>query len=296
MNIRLTRQHKNFVFAAILLLPSIILLALTIISPLIKSVFMSFTDYSLLSSEQNWNNLANYSELLQSSEFYHSLQITLVYVFITVLIDLLLGMGLALVLNRDIRFRAFFRSIIMIPWAIPTIVTALIFLWIYQTDYGVLNYSLLHLGVIDDNVNWLQSTRFALPSIIVVAIFRQTPLVAVMLLAGLQGIPGSLYEAARMDGASGWKLFTQITLPMLKPVISSVTLIMIVNNFQMFTLFFSLTNGGPAGSTTSLAILTYVTAFSRYEMGKASAIGVIWLVLLFVFSMIFTRIMNRDDR
>ncbi|GFZ88850.1 ABC transporter permease [Paenibacillus marchantiophytorum] len=296
MNLRLTRQHKNFAFAAILLLPSIILLALTIISPLIKSVLMSFTDYSLLSSEQNWNNFANYTELLQSSEFYHSLRVTLVYVLITVTIDLLLGMALAVVLNRDIRFRTFYRSIIMIPWAIPTIVTALIFLWIYQSDYGVLNYSLVHLGLIDDNINWLQSTRFALPSIIVVAIFRQTPLVAVMLLAGLQGISASLYEAARIDGASGWKLFTQITLPMLKPVISSVSLIMIVNNFQMFTLFFTLTNGGPAGSTSSLAILTYITAFSRYEMGKASAIGVIWLVLLFVFSIIFTRIMNRDDR
>ncbi|WP_164716736.1 carbohydrate ABC transporter permease [Paenibacillus whitsoniae] len=296
MNVRLTRHHKNIIFATVLLLPSIALLALTIISPLIKSVLMSFTDYSLLSPDKHWNGFANYTELLRSSEFYHSLRVTLVYVVITVILDLMLGMALAVVLNRNIKFRGFFRSIIMIPWAIPTIVTALIFMWIYQGDYGVLNYTLVHLGMIDANINWLRTMSVALPSIIVVAVFRQTPLVSVMLLAGLQGISGSLYEAARIDGASSWRIFTNITLPMLKPVISSVTLIMIVNNFQMFTLFFTLTNGGPAGSTTSLAIMTYFTAFSKYEMGKASAIGVIWLVLLFAFSMIFTRLTNRDDR
>ncbi|WP_245850942.1 carbohydrate ABC transporter permease [Paenibacillus herberti] len=293
---RLTRHHKNIIFASVLMLPAFALLALTIISPLIKSVLMSFTDYSLLAPEQNWNNFANYTELLRSSDFYHSLTVTLRYVVITVILDLVIGMSLAIVLNRNIRFRGFFRSIIMIPWAIPTIVSALIFMWIYQGDYGVLNYVLTNLGIIDDNINWLRSTDYALSSIIVVAVFRQTPLVAVMLLAGLQGISSSLYEAARIDGANGWQVFRKITLPMLKPVIGSVALIMIVNNFQMFTLFFTLTNGGPAGATTSLAIHTYITAFSQYEMGKASAIGVIWLLLLFAFSMVFTRIMNRDDR
>ncbi|TBL75712.1 carbohydrate ABC transporter permease [Paenibacillus thalictri] len=295
MHLRLSRQHKNVLFAAVLMLPAVLLLALTIISPLIKSVMMSFTNYSLLNQDTSWNSFANYTALLKSADFYHSLKVTGVYVVITVIADLFIGMILALLLNQNIRFRAFFRSVVMIPWAIPTIVTALIFLWIYQADYGVLNYTLLHTGIISGNINWLQSVNFALPSIIVVAVFRQCPLVAVMLLAGLQNISASLYEAAKIDGASGWKLFTGVTLPLVKPVISSVTLIMIVNNFQMFTLFFTLTNGGPAGSTTSLAILTYLTAFSKYEMGKGSAIGVIWLVLLFAFSVIFTRIMNRED-
>ncbi|MCS7463852.1 sugar ABC transporter permease [Paenibacillus doosanensis] len=296
MNLRLTRHQRDIWFAVILLLPAVLLLGLTIVSPLVKSVAMSFTDYSLLSPVSQWNHLDNYKQLLSSPDFYHSLKITLIYVACAVALDLLLGLTLALLLNRNIRFRGFFRSIVMIPWAIPTIVTALIFLWIYQSDYGVLNYALVSAGVIESNVNWLQSVDYALTAIIVVAVFRQTPLVAVMILAGLQNISASLYEAAKIDGASGWRLFTHITLPLLKPVISSVTLIMIVNNFQMFTLFFTLTNGGPAGATSSLAILTYDTAFSKYEMGKGSAIGVIWLVMLFTFSLIFTRIMNRDDK
>jgi multiple sugar transport system permease protein len=296
MNVRLSRHQRDIGFAIILLLPAILLMGLTIVSPLIKSVAMSFTDYSLLAPDNTWNNFGNYTKLLASEDFYHSLKITLVYVFFAVSIDLLIGMALAVLLNRNIRFRGFFRSIVMIPWAIPTIVTALIFLWIYQSDYGVLNYVLISTGLLQENVNWLQSMDFALSAIIVVAVFRQTPLVAVMLLAGLQNISASLYEAAKIDGASGWKLFTHITMPLLKPIISSVVLIMIVNNFQMFTLFFTLTNGGPAGATSSLAIFTYETAFSKYEMGKGSAIGVIWLVLLFSFSVIFTRLMNRDDR
>lgn len=294
MPFRLSRAHKNVLFAATLLLPVVVIMVLTIISPLVSAISLSFTDYSLMNQVHDWNNFKHYKDLLSSSDFYHSLSITLKYVGATVVIDLLLGLLMAILLNRNIRMRRFLRSLFMIPWAIPTIVTALIFLWIYQPDYGVLNYIGTNAGLLDENVSWLQSMNWALPAITVVAVFRQTPLVCVMLLAGLQNISASLYEAARIDGASGWRLFRSVTLPLLKPVIASVTLIMIVNNFQMFTLFFTLTGGGPAGSTTSLAILTYETAFSKYELAEGSAIGVIWLVLLFVFSVVFTRFMNRN--
>ncbi|MFX3635877.1 MAG: carbohydrate ABC transporter permease [Candidatus Pristimantibacillus sp.] len=294
MSFRLTRQQRNIIFAATLLLPVLIIMLVTIISPLISAILLSFTDYSLMSPDRSWNNFANYTALLQSKEFYHSLSITLIYVAVTVIIDLLVGLLMAILLNRNIKMRGLLRSVFMIPWAIPTIVTSLIFLWIYQPDYGVLNYILTSLGITDQNISWLQSMDWALAAIIVVAVFRQTPLVSVMILAGLQSISASLYEAARIDGANGWKTFLHVTLPLLKPVIASVTLIMIVNNFQMFTLFFTLTNGGPAGSTSTLAILTYETAFSKYELGKGSAIGVIWLILLFAFSVLFTRFMNRN--
>ncbi|RED58164.1 carbohydrate ABC transporter permease [Cohnella phaseoli] len=295
MFFRLSRTQRNIAFATVLLLPVFVIMMLTIIAPLVSAIALSFSDYSLMDPDRSWNQFRNYTELLGSSEFYHSFGITLTYVAAAVTIDLLLGLLTAVLLNRNIRMRSFLRSLFMIPWAIPTIVTALIFLWIYQPDYGVLNYMMTRSGLMSENVSWLQSMDWALAAITVVAVFRQTPLVSVMLLAGLQNIPASLYEAARIDGASGWKMFLHVTLPLLKPVITSVTLIMIVNNFQMFTLFFTLTNGGPAGSTTSLAILTYETAFSRYELGKGSAIGVIWLILLFVFSVLFTRYMNRNS-
>lgn len=290
----LKRQHSNMIFAAFLLLPAILLMGLTIISPLISSIYLSFTDYTLLNQEMNFNNFKHYVDILASPTFYHSLRITVVYVFFAVIMDVLLGLLMAVLLNRNIRLRGVFRSLIMIPWAIPTIVTALVFMWIYQPDYGVLNAIVKGLGLTSENINWLTNSDWALLSIIVVAVFRQTPLVCVMILAGLQNISVSLYEAAKIDGASGWRLFTSVTLPLIKPVITSVSLIMVVNNFQMFTLFFTLTGGGPAGSTTSLAILTYETAFSRYDLSRGSAIGVVWLLLLFGFSIVYTRFMNRN--
>lgn len=286
---------KNLGFLLFLLLPSVIVLGVTIVGPLINAIGISFQDYTLLSSTHEWNNFANYKSILSSSDFYHSFKITLLYVVVTVCLDLLLGLGMALLLNSNIKFRTFFRSIIMIPWAIPTIVTALIFLWIYQPDFGILNYVSKSLGLIDENIAWLRSFDYALGSIVVVAVFRQTPLVGVMLLAGMQNIAQSLYEAAKIDGASRFRILTSITIPLLKPVIASVSLMMIVQNFQMFTLFYTLTGGGPADATKSLAILTYEVAFERYDLGQGSAIGVIWLIVLFSFSIIFTKLMNRNS-
>lgn len=288
-------NFKQFGFLLFLMLPAVILLAVTIIGPLLNAVYVSFQDYSLLNSERQWNNFKNYIDILKSKEFYHSFRITLTYVFFAVGLDLLLGFGMALLLNQQIRFRTFFRSVVMIPWAIPTIVTALIFLWIYQPDFGVLNYSLRSLGIIENNITWLSSFDYALGAIIVVAVFRQTPLVAVMLLAGMQNISRSLYEAAKIDGVGPFRILYNITIPLLKPVITTVTLMMIVQNFQMFTLFYTLTGGGPADATKSLAILTYETAFERYNLGKGSAIGVIWLVVLLSISIVFTRLMNRES-
>lgn len=288
-------KNKNIGFLLFLMLPAIVLLTVTIIGPLINAIGISFQDYSMLNQEHSWNNFANYKSILGSSDFYHSFKVTLHYVFFAVGLDLILGLSMALLLNQKIKFRAFFRSIVMIPWAIPTIVTGLIFLWIYQPDFGVLNYILKSLGIINENITWLGSFDFAIWSIIVVAVFRQTPLVGVMLLAGMQNISPSLYEAAKIDGASPFRILMSVTIPLLKPVITSVTLMMIVQNFQMFTLFYTLTGGGPADATKTLAILTYEVSFERYNLGKGSAIGVIWLIVLFSFSMLFTKLMNRES-
>lgn len=291
--IRLNRKQKTGIFAFILLLPAIFILGLTIVSPLVKALIMSFQNYSLMSPVRSWNGFANYLSVLKGSDFYHSFKVTIVYVFIAVVIEFILGLALALLLNRNIMMRSFFRSIIMIPWSIPTIVSALIFMWMFQVDYGVINYFLVKIGVVAKNIHWLTDMNFALIAIIIVAVWRQTPLMGLMLLAGLQNIPQSLREAARIDGAGPVQTFFRIVLPSLKPVIGTVTLLLIVTNFQMFTLFFTLTGGGPVDATKSLAILTYETAFEKYDLGKASAIGVIWLVLLFSFSSIYTKVFNR---
>lgn len=293
MQLKLSRQHKNLMFAGLLILPAVLLLLLTIVTPLFNSIWMSLKDYSLLSAESPWNNFANYIWVFTSTEFYNAFKITLIYVGAAVFIELCLGLMIAVVLNSNIRFRTFFRSLVMISWAIPTIVAALIFIWMYQSDYGVFNYLLMKVNLIDQNINWLSSFTYALFSIIIVAVWRQTPLMALMLLAGMQNISKSLYEAARIDGANAVQTFFRITLPLLKPVISTVCLLLIVQNFQMFTLFYTLTGGGPVDATTSLAILTYETAFEKYDFGRGTAIGVIWMISLFGFSILFTKLMNK---
>lgn len=294
MSFRLTRQQKNTIYAFTLILPSVLLLGLTILSPLIKSILMSLESNSLLSADRSWNNFDNYSSILEDGELYHSLRVTFTYVVCVVSIEFIVGMALALVLHSNIKFRAFFRSILMIPWAVPMIVAALIFLWIYQSDYGVLNYVLRQFGLIETNINWVSDIQFALIAVMITAVWRQTPLMGMMLLAGLQGIPKSLYEAARIDGAGSVQSFFRITLPSLKPVIGTVTLLMIVTNFQMFTLFYTLTAGGPMDATKSLAILTYEIAFEQYDLGRGAAVGVIWLVLLFLFSSVYMRLFNQE--
>ncbi|MBP2000632.1 multiple sugar transport system permease protein [Paenibacillus shirakamiensis] len=284
MRKRWTRRRKQQLFGMTMIVPAALLLCITIVTPLFRSIYASFLDDSLLSEDHAWNGFQNYITLLSSSEFYHSLRVTLLYVICVVGIELILGTILALLLHSQIRFRSFFRSIMLIPWAIPTIVSAVIFLVIYNGDYGVLNQILMTTGISDHKLNALNDLTLALPAVMGVAIWRQTPLMAIMILAGLQNIPASLYEAATIDGAGARSSFFHITLPSLKPVLANVALLMTVNNFQMFTLFYTLTNGGPVGATKSLAILTYETAFEQYDLGLGAAIGVIWMILLLLFS------------
>ncbi|MFF2910314.1 carbohydrate ABC transporter permease [Paenibacillus sp. NPDC057934] len=294
MSIKWSRTLKNQAFGMLLVAPATLLLSVTILIPLARSISTSFRGASLLSAEQPFIGLANYRALLSGQEFYHALSITLRYVACTVGIEIVLGLASALLLNSRIRFRAFFRSILLIPWAIPTLVAALVFLLIYQADYGVLNGLLIQSGLTDKKLNVLNDLNLALYGIMGVAIWRQTPLAAVMTLAGLQGVPRDWYEAATIDGASKLKTFLYITLPALKPVLANVTLLMVVANFQMFTLFYALTGGGPADATQSLAIYTYETAFQAYDLGKGSAIGVIWMLLLLLIAVPLNRVAHRS--
>ncbi|OAB46437.1 carbohydrate ABC transporter permease [Paenibacillus antarcticus] len=290
----LNRSKRNLLFAILLLLPALLLLCLTIVAPLAKAIISSFREDSLLSTNHAWNNFANYKAVLGSGEFMHSLGVTLNYVGVVLIVEILVGFGIALLLNQSIIFRPFFRSIIMISWAVPTIVAALVFMWMFQNDFGVVNYLLMKTGSISDKVNWLNHMDLALYAVMVVAIWRQTPLVVTMLLAGMQGIPSSLYEAANIDGAGRIQSLIHITIPQLKPILLNVALITIVNNFQMLTLFFTLTNGGPVDTTETLAVLAYSNAFEKFDMGRGAAIGVMWMIILVGISLFFNRLSRTD--
>lgn len=204
-------------------------------------------------------------------------------------------MLVALLLNHDFRGRNFFRGLIFLPWTLPTIIVAVIFMWIMQPQYGVLNYVLRGISVISANVNWLGNTQTALGSVIAAAVWRQLPFMMVMLLAGLQTVSRDLLEASQIDGANAAQVFRHITIPCIKSVIKTVVLTAVIGNFQMFTLFYNMTAGGPVRATTTLAVYTYETAFMSYDLGKGAAIGVIWMLFLLVFGIAYNKFFSRNE-
>lgn len=287
---------KDKLFIAMLILPAGFLLCFAIFIPIVKSIYYSFFDYSLLRiSEKSFTGLANYFDAIKDGDFFTSLKVTLIYVFVVVVIEFVIGIILALLLNRNFKGRKIIRSVVLIPWIVPTIVVALLWMWIFQADYGVLNYIFVKLGVLSENKKWVSEPDLALSAVMIAALWRQLPFMATMLLAGMQGIPTSMLEAAKIDGAGRVQLFFRIILPFMKKVINTVTLVAIIENFKMFPMFWIMTGGGPMDRTTTLAILSYRTSFVELNLGKGAAIGVMWLMLLVVISVLYNKLFSDKE-
>jgi len=270
-------------FAILCITPAFAGVGLVVLAPILKAVWMSFTDYKLTSvAAPKWNSFANYRSLFTSGDVGKYFAVTLTFIAMVVLIQFVIALAVALLLNaRFIKGRNVMRALFMIPWTIPSVVTALLWSWMLHSQYGVINWILYHIGVIDDiNLVWTSSRTLALPSIIIACVWRQTPYMMVMLLAGLQSVPYDLVEASRVDGANGWHVFKNIMLPSIRPVIDTSIMVAVINNSQMFTIIYNMTGGGPVGQTTTFSVGAYLEAFVSYDFGKGSALGVIWLVFL----------------
>lgn len=286
-----TKKKINW-FMAVLLVPAVAMLMLTIIIPVFVVIGMSFYHYSLLDMKNiKWNHFANYKAVFQDAEFIRTFGRTLVYVCGTVVAQFFIGLGVALLLNsKKLKGRRLFRSLLFLPWTIPSLVVAVTWMFIFQPQYGVVNY-LFRLG----DYSILGNPQTAMGGVIISAVWKQMPLMMIMLLSGLQTVPEDLKEAAEIDGATGMQKFLCITAPCIMPVIKTVTLTSIVSNFQMFVLFFTMTGGGPVRATTTLPLYTYDTAFSGFDLGKGAAIGVCWLVFLIIFSTIYNKILSSKE-
>ena len=289
---------KDAGFLFILIAPAAALLCFAIFIPILKSMYYSLFDYTLLRmSSPEFNGFTNFKEVFLGSDFFESLKVTLSYVVSVVSIEFALGIALALLLNRSFKGRKFVRSIVLIPWIVPTIVVALLWMWIFQSDYGVLNYILVKLHILTENKKWVSEPDLALIAVMIAAMWRQLPFMATMLLAGMQGIPNDMIEAARIDGASKVQMFFKIILPFMKKIIQTVTLVAIIENFKMFPMFWIMTGGGPMNRTTTLAILSYRTSFVELNLGKGAAIGVLWLFILVTISTVYNRLFqDKNER
>lgn len=264
-----------------MVIPALLILGLVFIYPIVRAFWLSWFTENLGTQLQpvfaGWDN---YQRMLGDGRFWQSLSNTTVFTAISVILELVLGLGVALVLNKSFFGRGTVRTIAIIPWALPTAVMGLAWAWIFNDQYGVVNDLLRRTGAIDTGINWLGTPALAMTALIVADVWKTTPFIAIILLAGLQSISDDLYEAHKMDGASPWQSFYQITLPLLMPQILIALLFRFAQSFGVFDLVQVMTGGGPAGSTETVSIYIYSTVMRYLDFGYGAALVVVTFLLL----------------
>jgi multiple sugar transport system permease protein len=284
-------------FAYILITPGVLLVTVILIYPLIRGVISSFF-YQQTASMQfsKFAGVTFYKQLLNDEIFLLSLKNSFYWTIIIVIFQYLIGLGIALILNQDFAGRGIYRSLILIPWVVPNIAAAMTWKWIYAGQYGILNYILKSLHIIQKEINWLGNASTALPAIMVTSIWKGVPFIALVLLAALQVIDKTQYEVARMEGARAFQTFRYITLPGIKNI--SITLILLITiwTFNQIDLIYVMTKGGPQNSTQVIPVYTYILAFDFFNFNYAAAIGSIGLVFIGIVSIAYIRYTNKDDK
>jgi multiple sugar transport system permease protein len=274
---RLT-QNRNFL-GFWFMLPAAAVLLFFLAYPLGLGVWLSMTD-TRIGMEGIFIGFENFQYLFEDDVFWLSVFNTFLYTSVASIAKFALGLWLALLLNRHLPFKAFLRAIVLLPWIVPTVLSAIAFWWIYDSQFSIISWTLTKLGLIDHYIDFLGSPNNARASTIVANIWRGIPFVAITLLAGLQTIPPSLYEAATIDGASGWQRFRYITFPMLTPIIAVVMTFSVLFTFTDFQLIYVLTRGGPLNATHLMATLSFQRAIPGGDLGTGAAIAVAMIPFL----------------
>jgi multiple sugar transport system permease protein len=264
-------DNRN-VLGLLFMLPAAMLLLLFLAYPLGLGVWLGFTD-ARIGQPGEWIGLENYAYVLGDEVFLLSVWNTFLYTLIASVIKFGLGLWLALLLNQHIPFKAFVRAIVLLPFIVPTVLSAIAFWWIYDAQFSIVSWTLSKLGLIDRYIDFLGEPTLARGSVIAANVWRGVPFVAICLLAGLQTIPPSLYEAAAIDGAGAWQKFRHVTLPMLSPIIAVVMTFSVLFTFTDFQLIWVLTRGGPINATHLMATLSFQRAIPGGALGEGAAIA-----------------------
>lgn len=277
------KRRAYFVFVA-LVAPALLLRTLTAAYPIVQTAYLSVTNLHLLEGTNSFVGLDNYRQVLQNSDFHSIFGFTLAFIFLSTILELCLGLLVALLLNAKFRGRFVARTINLIPWAIPTIVVAFAFQWILDDQFGMFSHWIHHFT--GQRLALLNSALSARICLILVNVWKNTPFMAIIFLAGLQGIPDELYEAAKVDGAGAWRRFCYITLPMMTPLLIAMGMYFVIWQLASFDLVFGLTRGGPGIATTLLSLQILQEGLFFFKFGYASAINVILMILVAFVGMI----------
>jgi multiple sugar transport system permease protein len=293
---RFSAGARERLFGYALLLPTLTLLGLVILYPLLDGVRISLMRMKLTSvAEPRFVGLQNYVSLFQDEKFWFTLRTTAVWTVANVVAQIILGLALAVLLNEKIRGRGLYRSIALIPYIVPSVAAALIWRWMYDGSSGIINAILFRLGLIESYRPWLGEVSTALPAVIIESIWKGTPFVMILLLAGLQTISPEYYEAGAIDGASAWQRFRDITLPLLRPSLAVATVLTTVYTVNNFNAIWLMTQGGPLGTTEILFTWAYKMAFQRFDFGMAAAISVVLFGILAIFAAIYIFLVEREE-
>ncbi|MHC1771747.1 MAG: carbohydrate ABC transporter permease [Flexilinea sp.] len=282
------------VFGYILLIPAMAAFLAVIFYPFLNSMFMSFTNRSMLKQDYDFIFLENFKKIIDDPNFLEVIKNSVIFVIGTVGLSFILGLIWALVLNEKFRGAEFLRGLTLIDWIIPSTAIGFLWMWIFNANYGVLNGALRAAGIIEKNINWLGKTDTAMLVVIIARTWQLLPWNMAFLTGGLQSVSIEQTEAAKIDGASNIQIFIHVILPSIKPVMGLVLLLGTISNLQHFDLIWVMTEGGPARATTTLALEVYRNAFKSWKIGLSASVGVIWMLLISIFTFFYIKSNMKD--
>ena len=292
---KFTLERQYSILGIMLIAPTVMVFCAVIVYPLISAIYLSLFNTFTLTLEGEWVGLDNYRTLLGKGEFWDALQTNLIWTVGTLTLQILFGVGMALVLHQNIWFRSIARSLILFPYFVSTVVAVLIWKWLFNDLYGIMNHILISAGLIDWPIDYLGTMPNAMISVILVGAWKYFPFVVIAVLARLQSIPDHLYESAKIDGAGPVNRFFDITLPQLREVLLVIIMLRAIWDFKEFDLIFLLTGGGPVTSTQTLPLLVYKEAFKLNQMGMASAYAVLMMLFMAIFMLLYIRKTRSED-
>lgn len=283
----------------LLALPALIYITIFLVVPLIYNIWLSISDANganLISGDYHPTGLANYEAMVKSPSFWNGVKLSIIWTVASLALQFLVGYALALFFRKPFPGNGIIRALLLVAWILPAVVTGTIFRWMFDSDFGVINYFLMTLHIVDHPVMWLTGPTTAMIAIVVANLWVGMPFNMLLILSGLHTIDDGLYEAAEVDGAGPIRTFFSITEPLMRPVVISLLLLGVINTYKVFDLIYTMTKGGPVEATTTLPIFTYLQTFKVFDFGNGAAASMLTMVLPLALSWFYVRSLDKEDQ
>ena len=282
----------------LLALPAIIYITIFLVVPLVYNIWLSISDANgsnLITGDYHPTGFANYKEMLASPGFWNGVKLSAIFTVASLALQFLVGYALALFFRKPFPGNGIIRALLLVAWILPAVVTGTIFRWMFDSDFGVINYFLTSMHLVDKPVMWLTGPTTAMVAVVVANLWVGMPFNMLLILSGLHTIDDGLYEAAEVDGAGPIRTFFSITEPLMRPVVFSLLLLGVINTYKVFDLIYTMTKGGPVEATTTLPIFTYLQPFKDFDFGNGAAASMLTMVLPLALSWFYVRSLDKED-